>query len=69
MGLAADPARRALLAALVPFALARDCEVVASGVETEDELAALQSCGVRLGQGFLLGLPAPAPAAVRPALT
>ena len=67
-GLAGDPARRALLTALVPFALARDCEVIASGVETADEMAALQSCGVRLGQGFYLGLPAPAPRSARSAL-
>ncbi|SDP01944.1 EAL domain, c-di-GMP-specific phosphodiesterase class I (or its enzymatically inactive variant) [Klenkia soli] len=67
-GIEADPARRALLAALVPFALERDCEVVASGVETAGELAALQSCGVRLGQGFYLGLPAPAPRSSRAAL-
>ena len=55
-----DAARRALLAALVPFAAERDCQVVASGVETAAERDALRSCGVELAQGFFLGLPAPA---------
>lgn len=59
-GIAEDSARRALLAALVPFAVERDCQVIASGVETAAERDALRSCGVQLGQGFHLGLPAPA---------
>ena len=65
-----DPARRALLTALVPFAEERDCQVIASGVETAAERDALRSCGVRLGQGYFLGLPAPAArGARRPAVT
>ncbi len=59
-GIEGDSARRALLAALVPFAAEHDCQVIASGVETADERDALRSCGVQLGQGFFLGLPAPA---------
>ncbi|MGY1745782.1 glycosyltransferase family 2 protein [Blastococcus sp. SYSU D00695] len=59
-GLEDDPARRALLQALVPFAAERGCQVVASGVETEAERDALRSCGVLLAQGYLLGLPSPA---------
>ena len=59
-GIDGDSARRALLAALVPFAAQHDCQVIASGVETADERDALRSCGVQLGQGFFLGLPAPA---------
>lgn len=59
-GIEQDAARRALLAALVPFAAERDCQVVASGVETAAERDALRSCGVELAQGFFLGLPAPA---------
>lgn len=34
-------------------------EVVAEGIETMAELNALKGLGVRLGQGFLLGRPAP----------
>jgi EAL domain-containing protein (putative c-di-GMP-specific phosphodiesterase class I)/cellulose synthase/poly-beta-1,6-N-acetylglucosamine synthase-like glycosyltransferase len=59
-GIEHDAARRALLAALVPFAEERGCRVIASGVETAAEQEALRSCGVPLGQGFFLGLPAPA---------
>jgi cellulose synthase (UDP-forming) len=69
-GIDEDSARRALLAALVPFAAERDCQVIASGVETAAERDALRSCGVQLGQGFFLGLPAPAGrGARRPVLT
>jgi EAL domain-containing protein (putative c-di-GMP-specific phosphodiesterase class I) len=59
-GIEHDAARRALLAALVPFAEERGCQVIASGVENAVERDTLRSCGVHLGQGFFLGLPAPA---------
>lgn len=59
-GIEDDAARRALLGALVPFADERGCRVVASGVETAAERDALRESGVHLGQGFFLGLPAPA---------
>ncbi len=65
-GIEQDAARRALLEALVPFADARDCQVIASGVETAAERDALRSCGVQLAQGFFLGLPAPAGRGARP---
>jgi EAL domain-containing protein (putative c-di-GMP-specific phosphodiesterase class I)/DNA-binding NarL/FixJ family response regulator len=57
----ADPIRRALVSGLVYFASETGCELIAEGIETEDELAALRSLGVSLGQGYLLGRPAPAP--------
>ncbi|MGY1825201.1 glycosyltransferase family 2 protein [Blastococcus sp. SYSU DS0541] len=60
VGIEHDAARRALLAALVPFADERGCRVVASGVETATERDALRESGVQLAQGFFLGLPAPA---------
>ncbi|MGY1986397.1 glycosyltransferase family 2 protein [Blastococcus sp. SYSU DS0669] len=60
VGIEHDAARRALLAALVPFAEERGCRVVASGVETATERDALRESGVQLAQGFFLGLPAPA---------
>lgn len=66
-GIEHDSARRALLGALVPFAEERGCQVIASGVETQAERDALRSCGVHLGQGFFLGLPAPAGRGARPA--
>jgi EAL domain-containing protein (putative c-di-GMP-specific phosphodiesterase class I) len=59
-GIEHDAARRALLGALTSFAEVRGCQVIASGVETAAERDALRTCGIHLGQGFFLGLPAPA---------
>jgi EAL domain-containing protein (putative c-di-GMP-specific phosphodiesterase class I) len=36
-----------------------EISVIAEGIETEDELDALTDLGVRYGQGFHLGMPAP----------
>jgi PAS domain S-box-containing protein len=52
-----DPAREALVAGMVHFAAASGCELIAEGIETEQERRALMRLGVRLGQGFLLGRP------------
>lgn len=52
------PLRRALARALVSFAAEIDCGVIAEGIETPEDLAALRSLGVELGQGFHLGRPA-----------
>jgi EAL domain-containing protein (putative c-di-GMP-specific phosphodiesterase class I)/CheY-like chemotaxis protein len=54
-----DPRRRALAAALISFAEEMSIEAVAEGVETAEEHAALEGLGVRFGQGFYLGRPAP----------
>jgi EAL domain-containing protein (putative c-di-GMP-specific phosphodiesterase class I)/CheY-like chemotaxis protein len=58
-GIDVDPARRALAVALISFAEQMGMTIVAEGVETDEELRALQQLGVRLGQGFHLGRPAP----------
>ena len=58
-GIDADPARQALVAGMVHFAQDTGCQLIAEGVETEAELRALQEHGIRLVQGYLLGLPAP----------
>jgi EAL domain-containing protein (putative c-di-GMP-specific phosphodiesterase class I) len=52
-----DPAREALVAGMVHFAAASGCELIAEGIETEQECRALMRLGVKLGQGFLLGRP------------
>jgi PAS domain S-box-containing protein len=49
----------ALASALLSFAGEIGIEVVAEGIETEEELDALTEIGVRVGQGFHFGLPAP----------
>lgn len=57
-----DPVRQALVAGIVYFAGKSGCELIAEGIETAAERDLLQSLGVELGQGYLLGRPAPVPA-------
>jgi EAL domain-containing protein (putative c-di-GMP-specific phosphodiesterase class I) len=52
-------ARRAAIRSLVEFAGAHHCTVIAEGIESEAQRAALEACGVPLGQGFFLGRPVP----------
>ena len=56
-----DPAKRALVAGLQNFAIETGADVVAEGIETEAELETVRRLGIELGQGFLLGRPAPEP--------
>ena len=63
-----DPARLALATALVIFAGEIGAVLVAEGVETAGELAALRRAGVSRAQGFALGRPQSLPL-VLPAAT
>ena len=56
-GIDHDPIRRSLVSGLTYFAVETGCELIAEGIETEEERAALLELGVRLGQGYLLGHP------------
>lgn len=58
-GIDLDPVRRALATALVTFAAETGARVLAEGIETEDELDVVRSLGVRYGQGYHIGRPAP----------
>ena len=58
-GIAEDSAREAVVTGMVRFAESADHMLLAEGVETRAELAALRRLGVQLGQGYLLGRPAP----------
>lgn len=58
-GLEHDPVRHALVGALTRFAAETGSRVVAEGVETAGELAAVEGLGVQCVQGYLLGRPAP----------
>ncbi|HSL12462.1 MAG TPA: EAL domain-containing protein [Actinomycetota bacterium] len=60
-GVDGDDGRRALASALVSFAQQMGMTIIAEGIETTGERATLRSIGVRFGQGFLLGRPAPIP--------
>ena len=62
-GVDGDQARQALVAAMVGFARDTGCRVIAEGVETAGELAALRAIGIELAQGYLLGRPLPLTAA------
>ena len=53
----ADPARRALAAALIHFSAETGSTLVAEGVETAAELATLRELGVNKAQGYFLGWP------------
>jgi PAS domain S-box-containing protein len=57
-GVNADLTRQALIVALLHFAGATDCQVIAEGIETEAERAVLETLEVPLGQGYLFGRPA-----------
>ena len=59
-GVNADLTRQALIVALLHFAGATDCHVVAEGIETEAERAVLEKLEVEFGQGYLFGRPAEA---------
>ncbi len=58
-GLDTDPARRSLAASLTRFAEESGATIVAEGVETGAELAALEVLGICHAQGFFLGRPVP----------
>lgn len=52
-----DSPRRALAAALIAFARQTHTEIIAEGVETAEELAALKALGVEHAQGYYLSRP------------
>jgi len=60
-GIDRDPVRRALAGSLVTFAADTGPLIVAEGIETAGELSVLRNLGIRYGQGFYLGRPAPLP--------
>lgn len=58
-GVDADVSRQAAVAGILHFAKAAGCAVIAEGIETDGELSMVSELGVGLGQGYLLGRPAP----------
>lgn len=56
-GVESDPARRALVTALVLLALELGASVTGEGIETLGQLEALSTLGVDHGQGYLLARP------------
>jgi diguanylate cyclase (GGDEF)-like protein len=62
-GVPERPAATAVLRAAVQLAEAVGCDVVAEGIETDEQRAHLLDLGVPLGQGFLMSRPLPEPEA------
>lgn len=56
-GIANDLRRRVIIASIVGLALDLGADVIASGVESEEEAAAFADCGVAFLQGSLIGEP------------
>ena len=60
-GIGHDDAKQALVEAFVSFGRRIGARLLAEGIERRTDLAALTTLGVELGQGYLLGKPAPEP--------
>ena len=60
-GIGHDDAKQALVEAFVSFGSRIGARVLAEGIERRADLATLVSLGIDLGQGYLLGKPAPEP--------
>jgi len=58
-GVNANVSRQAVVAGLVHFAAVSGAFILAEGIETPAEQETVQRLGVTLGQGYLLGRPAP----------
>lgn len=56
-GVDSEPSHKAMVSALVSFANATGCYLVAEGIETASELEATRALGVKCAQGFHLGRP------------
>ena len=61
-----DPAKQALVDAFVRFGRRTNAQVVAEGIETEEELRTLADLDVNYGQGYFLAKPAPPWAQISP---
>lgn len=58
-GVESDDARQAMIVGLRHFARTTGCRLIAEGIETEAERKTLRTLDIALGQGYLLGRPAP----------
>src|ERR671930_110982 len=56
----ADRGARVLVESIITLAANLGLHCLAEGIETEEQLGFLTSCGCRFGQGFLFGKPVPA---------
>ncbi|MBO1520203.1 bifunctional diguanylate cyclase/phosphodiesterase [Oceanisphaera pacifica] len=63
-----DPIKREFVQSIITLARGMQSQVIAEGIETEDELQQLQQMGVYLCQGYYLGRPQAAPLLQAPRL-
>ena len=56
-GIDTDPPRREVLSGLRGVAERIGAEVIAEGIETEEELRVVKELGIRFGQGYIFGAP------------
>jgi EAL domain-containing protein (putative c-di-GMP-specific phosphodiesterase class I) len=54
-----NPRKQVILAGIINLARGLDLQVMAEGVETEQELTVLRAAGISLFQGYLFAKPAP----------
>jgi EAL domain-containing protein (putative c-di-GMP-specific phosphodiesterase class I) len=52
-----DPARQAMVTGMASFAASVGCDLIAEGLETAGEVAAVRRLGVKYGQGYFLSRP------------
>lgn len=64
-GIARDDAKQALVEAFVSFGRRIGARLLAEGIEKRADLAMVTALGVDLGQGYLIGRPAPEPTVPR----
>ncbi len=60
-GIDTDAVKREFVKAIFNIGQTVNCEILAEGIETKNELAVIQNIGINLGQGFFLGRPAAEP--------
>lgn len=63
-----DGLKYALIKTFYEFCLVTDIKLIAEGIETEEELAALIDIGIHYGQGFFIQRPSENPENIRPSL-
>ena len=65
-GIVDDSQDKAIVAAILPMAAALGLDVIAEGVETQEQASLLRELGCRRAQGFLFARPAPLSMLQRP---
>lgn len=59
MKLLNDPKSKAVVSSIIHLAHAMDIEIIAEGIETNEEALVLETLGARYGQGYLFSKPVP----------